>query len=530
MVHTISLNDDSRQSHLISSTYVNNVEDIHQNSQVDLDEYVNSHTFNMDTSSICHHKITIFLGGIVLLISVIVAVVALTVISGIAQSILLGGAFAGIIVGGSSFLKSLIGIIYNRFKKEENLSHMSKNAKTALLIGVGLSVFGFFSRLVVISIPGMGNYGQILEKIGSTAYDMGTFSVFNALTQLIYNKLFFKSSNKEIHIDPSVKSDESKKNVFTSLLLLSIGTGLAVLGISLLIVGSVALTGSGQVLALAFSVPFLASGISLVMKNLINFPWQSIKELFENKLSEKKKKHLSSELLHSQKEIRNAFLETNSLNNIEKKMTIDADFSLEKKIALTVSIFFLLFALSLVLTSVFLPGPVLQIKLLSSIGGVILSTSLPVMISGISAISVYLKNKNHWLNKVKIKNNKILGRVNNPSELENSEKIVDLEKIVQQQEILNQKFETKVLILLASLSILFGIGFMLLSLVPGSFSVAGIIAIGSPFLIMGGLILVDKVVLLLREELQRISLKKEKRKKRLSNLPNFVQEAIEEVI
>lgn len=152
------------------------------------------------------------------------------------------------------------------------------------------------------------------------------------------------------------------------------------------------------------------------------------------------------------------------------------------------------------------------------------------MISGISAASIHLKNKNHWFNKVKVKNNKILSRVNNPSELENTEKIVDLEKIVQQQEILTQKFETKILILLASLSILFGIGFMLLSLIPGSFPIAGIIAVGSPFLIMGGLIFVDKVVILLREELQRIKLRKEKRKKRLANLPDFVQEAIEEVI
>ena len=74
-----------------------------------------------------------------------------------------------------------------------------------------------------------------------------------------------------------------------------------------------------------------------------------------------------------------------------------------------------------------------------------------------------------------------------------------------------------------------GIGFMLLSLIPGSFSLAGIIAVGSPFLIVGGLLLVEKTVSLLREELHRINLKKEKRKKRMSHLPDFIKEAMQEI-
>lgn len=536
MVNAFPINNgDSGQSSSVQSSniYASDIQDIQQESSVDLEEYIDS-SMPEEELDIKQHKLTIFIGGGVLLISIAVAVIALTVITpSVAQSIVLGGAVAGLIVGGSSFLKSLIKIIYSKLKKEDDLSYISKNAKLTLLIGFGLTIFGFLSKLTVISIPEMGDFGQILEKIGSTACDMGTFSIFTAMTQLLYNKLFMKNLEKEIAIDENSKSNENKKEVLNAVLVLSIGIGLSVLGISLLLIGSLMLSGTDQVLALAFATPFLATGISLVMKNIINFPWQSVKELFEKSLSEKEKNNLTSEVLRKQKEINNNLLINGSIDGIEKesktKEINTSNFSLEKKITLAVSVFFLLLALSLVLTSVFVPGPVFQIKLLSTVGGVVLATSLPSMISGISALAVYIKNKNYWFNKVKVKNNKILCRASITDNLEDSEKLIDLETIVEQQKKLDQKFESKMLIILAGLSILIGIGFMLLSLIPGSFSVAGIIAVGSPFLIAGGLLLLEKTVSLLREELHRINIKKEKRKKRISHFPDFVKEAMQEV-
>lgn len=539
MSNITSINDDSIEHSSMPTTSVplDNVNDISREISLDLDDYVEK-TFSTDTSNIKHHKITIIIGGLVLLTSIIVTVVALTVITaGIGQSIVLGLAIAGLMVGGSAFLKSLIGIIYSRVKKNDYIADdLTKNAKRTLVIGIGLSVFGFVSRMIVSSIPGIGNYGQIIDKVGGIAYDMGTFSIFNALTQLIYNKLFTNSSEAEGTVTEADKAEENKKRIFTSILILSIGMGLAILGISLLIVGSIFLVGTGQVIALAFAMPLLASGLSLVMKSIMNFPWQSVQELFTNRLSEQGQQVFSEEVLQSRKRIRKSLLsETDVLDVSEEELKINevkntSDFSLEKKIAIIVAVFLLLVALTLLLTSVFVAGPVFQIQLLSAVGGVTLSSSVPFIISGISALAVSLKNKRERSKEVKIKNKRIVEEAQDSFGTDPSEKIIELPKIVEQQRVLSQKFETKTLVVLGSISILLGIGFMLLALVPGVLSITGIIAIATPFLIIGGLLLIDKVVLLLQERLQKIRKKRESRKKRTARLPNFVQEALEEVI
>lgn len=539
MSNVTSINDDSIEPLSIPTTSVplNNVNDISRDIQVDLDDYVET-TFSTDTSNIKHHKITIVIGGLVLLTSIVIAVVALMIITtGVAQSIVFGLAIAGVMVGGASFLKSLIGIIYSKVKKNDDISDdLTKNAKRTFLIGAGLSIFGFISRMVVASVPDIGSYGQIIDKVGGTAYDMGTFSVFNALTQLVYNKLFANSSEVEGTVTEADRLEENKKRVFTSIFILSIGTGLAILGISLLIVGSIFLVGTGQVIALAFAIPLLASGLSLVMKNIMNFPWQAIKELFANRLSKQEQQVLSEEVLQNKKRIRKAFLsETDVLDISEEELKINevqniSDFSLEKRIAIVVAIFLFLVALTLLLTSVFLAGPVFQIQLLSAVGGITLSSSVPFLISGISSLAVSLKNKKEHSKKVKIRNKKIVEEAKIPFDTNHLEKIIELPKILEQQRVLSQKFETKTLVILGGISILLGIGFMLLTLVPGVLSITGIIAIGTPFLIIGGLILIDKVVILLKEKLQKIQKRRESRKKRVAHLPNFVQEALEEVI
>lgn len=466
------------------------------------------------------HSVGLFAGLAIFTLAMVIVVVALTCLApGIPQSIILAIALSGVSLGGISAMKNIVYKIRDVFSP-----HMSEKQriKSAMGVGIGFSALGFAMKVGGIFVP--GGYDAVVGRLGGSASSGGTSSLFTSLSHYIYVKHF--RSQKAASGEPLTRIEimqEARKLHYISLSLLSLGTGFAILGIVLGIVGSLVVGGVPAAVLLVLSPPLISIGIEFVLRTLLH----SSVAKWKNFLESRRKQELFVDF--GLKDIRNEVLlgedleESISINNLHEEGTpqyaniqgkggagisseeINRRLSLttRQKILFSLSVLLLIAGIAAIFASGFAGMTVIQVLLVSTIGSTVAFSVLPMVSSGF-AHSVFQMKARFKIaqarRKEKLEKQRFLRQL--PKDVEKlcteeeinhlwatfgSDVIVNTEVSIKRElDAFDKGISTQGSIF-AGIFLVCGIGIMLFALIPAlSPIVAGILKIGSTFLVISG--------------------------------------------
>ncbi len=494
-----------------------------------------------------NRSIALVAGVAVMVLAITVAVVALTVLTaGIPQSILLGIALSTLVAGSITTIQNGLEMIHNKVKEKCMEDEKWRIAAHGLSLGAGLTSIGFAMKFGGTFVPG---YGNVVGNMGSTAFTMGTNSAFNSLCYLLYMRL--AASEKVLKAEPLTEEErmqENRKFAILAISVLTIGVGCIVLGISLAVVGSVALAGVPASVALVFAPPLLSIGVGLSLRALLRGELSKWKEYLKRSSydlleAEELANNSEEEKVFNKAEV---FLEIPQQNKVSSRSkerkegtafeseahsnqradkvslaasldpTSEPLLSRKEKVSLALGSLLLIASLTLLLMSGVGGLAACQILIMSVVGSSLLGTAFGTVFSGLFTVAGRLKNRNRSgrslreLAREKI--NAITGKKTGYYKVSS----LDVDKMVASD--INQTKKEKVIntMLVGGITFLLGVGIALLGLIPGvgPFS-AALISIAGPFLITGGLLLIKRLIDWLNHQLYAYRKRAKERKERI---------------
>lgn len=456
------------------------------------------------------HSAGLIAGIVVLGVALAVVAVALTVLApGVPQAIVLAIAFSGLSVGGVTTLRSLINGVRTLVAPKMTVK---QRAKSAALLGAGLTGAGLVLKLGSSYVP--GGYGSALGKFGDISYGRGSGAFFAGFAHYLYVHFFqSKKAAAGAELTPEEMLIEGAKLRKITRGLILLGTGFAFLGISLAVVGTLVVTGGAATALIVLAPPLISLGISLIISNMLHTTlgqWRAFAKAQQEQdlLGDTKLKNIAqADFSH---EIEGSVEIAASENShtppaIERlsEKEIDDALSLTKKQKRILALSGLLLVAGITCTVLagFGGFPIVQVLLLSSIGGAISSSAVPMVASGIVLVAHQLKARLQ-ISLAKRREARLKARMMNEmfehegrtillSKKEKDETwkfagksvILQTEKAIRQYVNCANKEEKFQSIIVATMILLAGLGVLALTLIPGIAPIAGgVLAIGGVLL------------------------------------------------
>ncbi|MEG1542147.1 MAG: hypothetical protein RRZ67_03110 [Victivallaceae bacterium] len=487
--------------------------------------------------------ITLFAGISVLAVAVAVSILATTFLIGAPQTIVLGIALAGITTGGVTVIRSIVDLTRLLIKKDGEEDNEKYKFARAAGIGLGIFFFGFILKLVASSMDIPHNEDgsmdlnspaqPLLANTGNFAGKMGMSALFSALSGLLFGSL--SSKGTEESSDVQDQNAERKRIIVAAAIVLTVGVGLTAIGIVLLIFGTTALGGIPQMIALAFAPPLIATGITLILKMLIGAPLQEIKDYLKNRKNRNENAVdieviTDNPILDKEGTI---ITESQTMQTHETVKTTDnrnddtSVFNSNQKIIMVLTGIIALIGIALLILSSTAGLAGFQVILLTTVGGSALAFSLPVVLSGLIQAAVKLKMR---AIESRINRKRMVmvldGKIIKPSKLMtlNDNALTRLKYVnLDNWAIENRKRAKtegyKMGVIFGIISALLGITLILLPLIPVVTPfVAGIVALATPFMLIGIFLILGNLIDYWKERMKKIHDKRLRAERKLNDL------------
>ena len=441
---------------------------------------------------ILKHSAELVAGIVVLGLALAVVAVALTVLApGVPQAIVLAIAFSGLSVGSVTTLRSLIhGVKTLIFPKMT----VKQRAKSAAFLGAGLTGVGIVLKLGASCIP--GGYGNVIGKFGDISYSRGSGAFFSGFAHYLYVRFFqsAKAASGE-QLSPEEMLIEGAKIRKLARGLILLGIGFTCLGISLAVVGTFVVTGGAATALVVLVPPLISLGIFLVVSNLLHTTigqWRAFVKAQEEQdlLVDGKLKNIAqADFNHQVKEDVEISDFTNTpgfVKRLSQKEINDAlSLTKKQKRILVISGLLLIAGITCTVLAGFAGFPVVQVLLLSSIGGAISSAAVPMVASGVvhavhqlrARLRISLARRKEARLKARMRS-EMNEREGTTSWLSKDQQeatwrlagkaaIIQTERAIREQVNQANKEERFQSVIIATMILLAGVGILALTLIPG---------------------------------------------------------------
>ncbi|AAF39472.1 hypothetical protein FTM89_03420 [Chlamydia trachomatis] len=478
------------------------------------------------------HSAGLIAGIVVLGVALAIVAVALTILApGAPQAIVLAIAFAGISVGGVTTLRSLINGIKDLVAPRMSVK---QRAKSAALLGAGLAGAGLVLKFGSSYIP--GGYGSTIGKFGDISYSRGSGALFAGFAHYLYVRFFqSKKAASGVDLTPEEMLVEGAKIRKIARCLVLLGAGFACLGISLAVVGTLVATGGAAAALIVFAPPLISLGISLVISNMLHTTlgqWRVFARAQQEQdlLAETKLKNIAqadfSRKVEGKVEVdisESAFTSASVERLSDKEINQALSLTKKQKRILALSGLLLVAGITCTVLAGFGGFPVVQVLLLSSIGGAISSSAVPMVASGVihavhqlrARLQISLARRREARLKARMMNEMFEqeGRTILLSKEEKDETweragrsvIVQTEKAIREHVNQANKEEKFQSIIVATMILLSGLAILALTLVPGLAPIAGgVLAIGGVLLGISITMYLQKLIHWLHQQLVKL--------------------------